>query len=114
MAKTRKPKTKTKKAKPKSPAKTRTDIVNAMLDDAIEGDLTSRAQAERILDSALNAIIKFTIDGDRVFINHFGTFRRIERKGRAYRTPDVGKTVAETKDKITFTPSKSVKQNINS
>lgn len=116
MVKTRKTRTKKAKAryKAKSPAKTKTDIINAMIDDAIEGDLFSRAQAERILNSALNAIIKFTADGERVFVSNFGTFRRVPIKRRGFTMPNGDNVDVKPKSKITFEASKLFKETINS
>lgn len=102
-----------KKKKP-SMSKTRTDIITAMMSDTIEGDLTSRAQAERILDSAINAIVKFINEDERVFINHFGTFQRVTVKGRKLKTPDGKSMVTKNKVKISFKASKMIMQDLNS
>ena len=115
MVKTRKSRAKKAKAKykPKSPAKTKTDIIEVMMTDTIEGDLTSKAQAERILNSAFNAIIKFAADGDRVFVNNFGTFRCVQNKRQKFRTPDGNSVVVKDKNRITFEASKSFKETVN-
>ena len=115
MVKTRKSRTKKAKAKykPKSPAKTKTDIIEVMMTDTIEGDLTSQAQAERILNSALNAIIKFAADGERVFISNFGTFKLVPVKSRKLVTPQGNDMVTKAKNRITFEASKSFKETVN-
>lgn len=116
MVKTRKPRT--KKAKPKykakSPAKTKADIISMIMTDTVEGDLYSRAQAERILNSVFDTIVKFTADGNRVFINNFGTFRCVSTKSRNVKTPNGDDMITEPRNKITFEPTKSFKKNINS
>ena len=60
----------------------------------------SKAAAERIIDSTLNAITEALIGGEKVRLVGFGNFVVRKRKGRIGRNPQTG-------DKITIGESKS-------
>jgi DNA-binding protein HU-beta len=60
----------------------------------------SKAQAERIIDSALGIIMDALIKGEKVRLVGFGNFVVRKRKGRIGRNPQTG-------DRITIGESKS-------
>lgn len=59
----------------------------------------SKAEAERIIDSALNSITEALIAGEKVRLVGFGNFVVRKRKGRIGRNPQTGEkiTIGETK-----------------
>lgn len=61
----------------------------------------SKAQAEMILDSAIENIKKSVKKGDDVKLVGFGTFTKAKRKARTGRNPQTGKAI---KIPAAFTP----------
>jgi len=54
---------------------------------------TSKAQAESILDCAIETIKKTVKKGDDVKLVGFGTFTKAKRKARTGRNPQTGKAI---------------------
>ena len=66
----------------------------AQLIDAIAAQTkSSKAQAENILDSAIETIKKQVKKGDEVKLVGFGTFVKAKRKARTGRNPQTGKAI---------------------
>ena len=54
---------------------------------------TTKAQAERMLDTTVDIIRKSVKKGDEVKLVGFGTFTKAKRKARTGRNPQTGKTI---------------------
>ena len=54
---------------------------------------TTKAQAERILDTTIDVIRKSVKKGDEVKLVGFGTFTKAKRQARMGRNPQTGKSI---------------------
>lgn len=100
----------TKKATKKSAKDTKVvlgkaDIVNDVYANAREGDLTSKAQADRIISAAFESLGKHLHNGERVSIFKLGSFVCVTRSARTYRTPQGGTVEKGETKRIKFKPS---------
>lgn len=74
----------------------------------------TKADCERVIDGAIEAIKKSVKKGDDVTLVGFGTFTRSKRKARAGRNPQTGEAIkipAMTVPK--FRPGKAFKEYLN-
>lgn len=107
-------------AKAKVVTKSKADLVDAIIEDAKAektndnsnavkaSDIISRAQIGRIVNAVFDKIKNLTDADERVIIAKFGSFERVERKSREYKTPQ-GTTVLKPKQvKLVFKSSKSL------
>lgn len=71
----------------------------------------SKAEAERIIDSALNSISEALVAGEKVRLVGFGNFVVRKRKGRIGRNPQTGEkiTIGESKSPA-FVPGINLKK----
>lgn len=73
----------------------------AQLVDKISADVKcTKAQAESVLDTTLEAIKKAVSKGDDVKLVGFGTFSRGKRKARTGRNPQTGAAISIPASKI--------------
>lgn len=89
---------------------TKLDLINVVADSA---ELTKK-QAEAAVNATFDAIVSALKDGDKVQLIGFGTFEVKATAEREGRNPKTGEaiTIAAGK-KVTFSPSKSVKDDVN-
>lgn len=74
----------------------------------------SKSQAENLLDATLEIIQKTVAKGDEVKLVGFGTFSRLNRKGRTGRNPKTGAPVEIPGAKVPrFKPGKEFKDSVN-
>ncbi len=87
----------------------------AQLVDRIAGDAKcTKAQAEIVLDTTLDAIKKAVSKGDDVKLVGFGTFSRGKRKARTGRNPQTGAEIQIPASKIPkFKAGKEFKEILN-
>ena len=64
-----------------------------LIDVIAKATKTSKAHAERILDTTLDTIKRQVKKGDDVKLVGFGTFAKAKRKSRKGRNPQTGKTI---------------------
>lgn len=77
-------------------------------------DIT-KAQAERIIDAALDTITETLIKGEKVRLVGFGNFVVRKRKGRVGRNPQTGATITIGESKCpAFVPGINLKKTIKS
>ncbi len=69
---------------------TKAELINEIAENA---DL-SKADAGKVLDAALNAIMDAVKKGDKVALTGFGTFMTAERKAREGRNPRTGEKMS--------------------
>jgi DNA-binding protein HU-beta len=75
---------------------------------------TTKSQSEIFLDSALEIIQKAVARGEEVKLVGFGTFIRVQRKGRVGRNPKTGAAVAVPAAKVPkFKPGKDFTNLVN-
>lgn len=81
---------------------------------AIDTRLT-RGEAEEVVDSTIENIIKALSDGDDVRLMGFGVFTVASRKAGTARNPKTGKTIKMPASKrARFKPGKLLKEAVNS
>ena len=66
-------------------------IADKLADSGVK-EVTKKA-VEAHLDATLEVIIESVAKGDEITLVGFGSFKRVERKGRTARVPGTGKTV---------------------
>lgn len=80
---------------------------------ALKTNLT-KSQSEEILDATLEIIQRAVAKGDEVKLVGFGTFSRLNRKGRKGRNPKTGAPVEIPGGKVPrFKPGKDFKSLLN-
>jgi integration host factor subunit beta len=80
---------------------------------AVATDVTKK-QAEAIVDTVFDAIVRSLKDGQKIELRGFGSFRLRERGARMGRNPKTGVKVAVPAKKIPyFKPGKELKELIN-
>ncbi len=73
----------------------------------------SNKDAEAVLNSAIDAIIKAVASGDKVVLTGFGTLERKTRKARKGRHPSTGAVIdIAAKNAISFAPGKIFKSSV--
>ncbi|MEU6344943.1 HU family DNA-binding protein [Streptomyces sp. NPDC046977] len=72
----------------------------AQLVEAIADKLGGRQQAAEAVDAVLDAIVRATVNGDRVSVTGFGSFERVERPARYARNPQTGERVRVKKTSV--------------
>ncbi len=78
------------------------DIIEYVKRVAGKDDIESDMQAKRLVDAVFDSIVEFVCDGDTMVIKGFGTFKRVTRSARDYKTPQ-GKIVhAKSIDRLSF------------
>jgi DNA-binding protein HU-beta len=81
---------------------------------AIDTRLT-RSEAEEVVDSAIENIIKALTDGDDVRLMGFGVFSVTRRAAGTARNPKTGKIVKlAASNRARFKPGKLLKETVNS
>jgi len=84
-----------------------------LIESIAEGASLSKADAQRALDSALQAISKALKKGDTVSLVGFGTFSVRKRAARSGRNPATGETIRIKASKSpAFKPGKAFKDAI--
>ena len=73
-----------------------------------------KAQARKVIEATLKAVVEAAKDGAEVSLNGFGKFRVQERPEREGRNPATGEamTLAPSR-KLAFSPAKAVKAALN-
>lgn len=67
-----------------------------------------------LVDSVFDILLRATLREGKVTFHNFGTFELKTRKATTKRNPQNGETIiVPERDTITFTPSRTVKKNIN-
>ena len=94
-------------------AKSKSDLIEAVMAEAKEGDITSKSQADRIVSLVFKKLEDFVAEGESVTITKFGTFSKVERQARKFKTPqgDIVEKPAVTK--MLFKSSKCVTDKLN-
>lgn len=78
-----------------------------------KGDLASKAQAERVLDATVDAIVDALRADQSVTLTGFGTFKVAHRAARKGRNPRTGTEIdIPACDVVKFTPGKLLKDTI--
>ena len=74
----------------------------------------TKADCERVIDSAIEAIKKSVKKGDDVTLVGFGTFTRAKRKARTGRNPQTGEAIKVPACTVPkFRPGKAFKEFLN-
>ena len=86
-----------------------------LVDDlAKQCDLT-KSDAEDVVQTILNSVVRALNDGEKVELRGFGSFRLRGRKSRMARNPNTGEQVPVPAKKVAhFQPGKQLKELINS
>ena len=71
----------------------RAELVNAVMEQAKSGDIQSKAQVERIVNSVFDVIQDAVVKGEDVSLVGFGTFTSVKKAARTGRNPQTGKEV---------------------
>ena len=80
---------------------------------ATEQDL-DKAQARKVIEATLKAVVDAAKDGDEVKIGGFGSFKAQERAEREGRNPATGEAMTlAARRKLAFSPAKAVKIALN-
>lgn len=88
---------------------------NAELADKVAADNDiSKADARKIVDGAIAAIVAAAAAGEEIALNGFGKFKVKDSPAREGRNPATGAAmqIAASK-KLTFSPAKAVKDKLN-
>ena len=82
-------------------------------DIAERGEFT-KADAETALKAVQGAIIAVLVNGDKITLPGFGTFKVVETAARTGRNPKTGEPVqVAAKRKVRFKPSAQLKELVN-
>lgn len=82
-------------------------------DIAERGEFT-KADAEAALKAVQGAIIAVLVNGDKITLPGFGTFKVVETAARTGRNPKTGEPVqVAAKRKVRFKPSAQLKELVN-
>lgn len=74
----------------------------------------SKADARKVVDAALAAIVAAAAQGEEVSLNGFGKFKIKESAAREGRNPATGETMQiAASRKLSFAPAKAVKDKLN-
>ena len=74
----------------------------------------SKAEARRLLDTVLAAIVETATSGEEVALSGFGRFKVTERAARQGRNPQTGEAMAiAASRKLAFAPAKPVRDALN-
>ena len=74
----------------------------------------SKAEARRLLDAVLAAIVEAATSGEEVALTGFGRFKVTERAARQGRNPQTGETMEiAASRKLAFAPAKPVRDALN-
>jgi DNA-binding protein HU-beta len=74
----------------------------------------SKAEARRLLDAVLSAIVETATSGEEVALSGFGRFKVTERAARQGRNPQTGEAMAiAASRKLAFAPAKPVRDALN-
>lgn len=75
----------------------------------------TRSEAEEVIESTIENIVKALSDGDDVRIMGFGVFTVTRRKGGEARNPKTGKIIkTPASNRARFKPGKLLKEAVNS
>ncbi|WP_394430039.1 HU family DNA-binding protein [Streptomyces sp. SGAir0957] len=72
----------------------------AQLVEAIADKVGGRQQAADAVDAVLDAIVRATVNGDRVSVTGFGSFEKVDRPARYARNPQTGERVRVKKTSV--------------
>ncbi|WP_255326016.1 MULTISPECIES: HU family DNA-binding protein [Sphingobium] len=87
-----------------------TDLAEAL---AADHGLT-KADARKYVDSVFTSIAAAAVEGNEVSLNGFGKFKVKDSPAREGRNPSTGATIQiAASKKLTFTPGKAVKDQLN-
>ena len=90
------------------------ELIEAIMKDSKNGDVQSKAQVTRLVDSVFSTITKTVSKGEDVSLVGFGTFTTVKKAARTGRNPQTGKEVkiaARTAPK--FKPGKAFKEAVD-
>ncbi|WP_394437619.1 HU family DNA-binding protein [Sphingobium naphthae] len=74
----------------------------------------SKADARKVVDAVIAAIVDAAAKGDEVSLSGFGKFKVKESAAREGRNPATGETIQiAASKKLAFTPAKAVKDRLN-
>ncbi|KAK0341034.1 hypothetical protein LTR94_028072 [Friedmanniomyces endolithicus] len=90
-------------------------VNNNDLADAIAATSgTTKADARKLVDGVLTAIAEAAAKGQEISLNGFGKFKIKDSPAREGRNPSTGATIQiAASKKLTFTPAKAVKDQLN-
>lgn len=88
---------------------------NSELADALAGQHgLTKADARKYVDGVFAAIASAAAKGEEVSLNGFGKFKVKDQPAREGRNPSTGATIQiAASKKLTFTPAKAVKDQLN-
>lgn len=69
------------------------ELVDAVVLNAKEGDVVSRAQMDRIVSAVFDTIKATVADGGEVAIVNFGTFKSVKKNAKEGRNPQTGESI---------------------
>jgi DNA-binding protein HU-beta len=92
-----------------------TNVNNADLAETlVSGHAMSKADARKVVDGLLAAIVLAASKGDEVSLAGFGKFKVKDSPAREGRNPSTGETIQiAASKKLTFVPAKGVKDALN-
>jgi DNA-binding protein HU-beta len=93
-----------------------TNVNNADLAETLVTDhAMSKADARKVVDGLMAAIVTAAAKGDEVSLAGFGKFKIKDSPAREGRNPSTGETIQiAASKKLTFVPAKAVKDALNS
>lgn len=88
---------------------------NSDLADALAADHgVTKADARKLVDAVFAKIAGAAAQGDEIALNGFGKFKVKDQAAREGRNPSTGETIQiAASKKLTFTPAKAVKDQLN-
>ncbi len=88
------------------------DLINRVQNTDDIPRLTKK-ETRLIVDAVFDRISDALIEGDRVFVPHFGTFRPVTRPARSGQHPATGEAIEiQPSTTISFRPAKTLKQDL--
>lgn len=87
---------------------------NDLADAIAAGNGLTKADARKVVDGVLGAIVAAASKGEEVSLNGFGKFKVKDTPAREGRSPATGETIQiAASKKLAFAPAKAVKDKIN-
>lgn len=91
----------------------RSDIVRAVAANKKGMYVFTQKQVDAIVTAVLSEIVDNVCNGNRVTFKGFGTFKRVQRKGRRYVTPMKQVCDISATNRFTFEPSSRITKRMN-
>lgn len=93
---------------------TKAELIEAIVADAKEGDVASKAQVTRIVNAAFGKMSDALAKGEAVSIANFVNFKVVEKAERVSRNPQTGEKITiPAKKVVKATATKALKEAVN-